>query len=216
MAKKNANTKSDKPVTVHTQDRAHLTIDKSNSADPAYLAGINEAIREISREREPLLKLVHARRVRFDEKGSATSHKLVALNVALRHLEDTRSWQQGERPSDSLDSGSQQAIQKAAELLRALAGSDNNSGLSQEAKSFTEYLSKREISIPTSTLNIILGLATAVLTLKENEMVKKVAELETELETLPNKEANEGPSQAEIDQVVEDLLRNGPEAEELP
>jgi hypothetical protein len=140
----------------------------------------------------------------------------VALNVALRHLEDTRSWQQGERPSDSLDSGSQQAIQKAAELLRALAGSDNNSGLSQEAKSFTEYLSKREISIPTSTLNIILGLATAVLTLKENEMVKKVAELETELETLPNKEANEGPSQAEIDQVVEDLLRNGPEAEELP
>jgi hypothetical protein len=189
---------------------------KSNSADPAYLAGINEAIGEINREREPLVKLMHARPIRVDERGWAIRHKLMALNVALRHLKDTRGWQQGNRPSESLDIGSQRVIQEASILLKALAGNGHTSALGRELRSFTEFLSKCGISIPINTLNIIWELTDAVLMHRENEIAKKLAELSSQLEAVPNNEADEGPSQAEIDQVVEDLLRNGPEAEDLP
>lgn len=111
---------------------------------------------------------------------------------------------------DSLDRGSQQVIQKAAAVLlkAALEGDGDTSAFAQELKSFTEFRSKCGISIPTNTLNIIYELTKAVLILKENEIAKKLAEVRSQILKTP-------PSQAEIDQVVEDLLRNATEAEDL-
>lgn len=198
MAKKNAAAVNDK----------HNSANPVHQAGDVHLAGINEALQEINREREPLLK--RSRRGRGDAKSWAINYKLMALNVGRQHLEDTRSWQQGERPSDSLDEGSQQVIQKAAVLLKAIEGegASDTSAFAQELKSFTEFRSKCGISIPTDTLNIIYELTKAVLMLKENEIAKKLAEVRSQILETP-------PSQAEIDQVVEDLLRNDPEAEDL-
>jgi hypothetical protein len=115
---------------------------------------------------------------------------------------------------DSLDRGSQQVIhqqliQKAAAVLlkAALEGDGDTSAFDQELKSFIEFRSKFRISIPTNTLNIIYELTKAVLLLKENEIAKKLAEVRAQLLKTP-------PSQAEIDQVVEDMLRNATEAED--
>ena len=111
---------------------------------------------------------------------------------------------------DSLDSGSQQVIQKAGVLLKSALEEDGlTSAFDQALKSFTEFRSKCGFSIPTNNLNIIYELTKAVLILKENEMVKKLAEVRSQILETP-------PSQAEIDQVVEDLLRNATEAEGLP
>jgi hypothetical protein len=197
MAKKNA-------ATVNDNNSANSV----HQAGDEHLAGINEALREIDREREPLLK--RSRRGRGDAKSWAINYKLMALNVGRRHLEDTRSWQQGERPSDSLDEGSLQVIQKAAVLIRAIEGEwdGDTSAFAQELKSFTEFR-KCGISIPTNTLNIIHELTKAVLILKENEIAKKLADVRSEILETP-------PSRAEIDQVVEDMLRNATEAEDLP
>jgi hypothetical protein len=57
-----------------------------------------------------------------------------------------------------------------------------------------------------------------IVVIEDNGTPDWVPELASDIaqEAMATNEVHEDPTQAEIDQVVEDLLRNGPEAEDLP
>jgi hypothetical protein len=57
-----------------------------------------------------------------------------------------------------------------------------------------------------------------IVVIEDNGTPDWVPELASDIaqEAMAKNEVHEDPTQAEIDQVVEDLLRNGPEAEDLP